>query len=218
MRIALAASVLLALGLVAEPAAAQHEGHGAHAGGQFPAGWQGRVDRETQDIAEVRFMQMGDALHVVTGPHVILWNPARTATGQYRAGATFSLARAPERLEGFGLFVGGTNLDAPNQDYLYFLIRHDGRYMIRHRMGDEIHTLANWTETPAVVRPTADAGADNTIAIEALADRVLFVVNGTTVQSFDRVPMLNTDGIVGLRVGHHMDVHVRNLTVSPISK
>jgi hypothetical protein len=210
MRMTFAAAALLTL--IAAPAAAQH---GAHAGGQFPEGWHGRVDRENQNLADVRFMAMGAGLHVVTGPHVILWDPTRTGTGAYRASATFTQARAPERLEGFGLLVGGRDLDAPEQDYLYFLIRHDGRYLIRHRAGDEVHTLVPWTETDAVRRPTATEGADNVVAIEALGERVVFQVNGTTVHTLDRVPMLNTDGIVGLRVGHHLDLHVRDLTVSP---
>lgn len=199
----------------AAPALAQvqHPGHGA--GGQFPDGWQGRVDRANQNIGEVRFMTMGDAFHIVTGPHVILWHPERTASGAYRASVTYTQMKAPERLEGFGLLVGGRDLDAAGQDYLYFLARHDGRFMVRHRAGDEVHTLAEWTESPAVRRATATERADNTLAIESLEGRVVFRINGTEVYALDRVPMLNTDGIVGLRIGHHLDVHVRDLTVEP---
>lgn len=222
VHLALAAS-FAGLAAFAAPAAAQHTDHSAHAshaghgaGGQMPEGWQGRVDRESQNLADVRFMTMGDAFHVITGPHVILWQPDHTASGQFRASVTYTQRRAPERPESYGLLVGGTDLDAPDQDYLYFMIRHDGRYLIRHRMGDEVHTLAEWTESPAVRRATADASAENTLAIEARADRVHFIVNGTTVQSFDRVPMLNTDGIVGVRVGHNLDVHFRELTVTPL--
>jgi hypothetical protein len=216
------AAVFAGLAAAAAPAAAQHTdhaahaGHGAHAGGQFPEGWQGRVDRENQNLTDVRFMAMGDAFHVITGPHVILWQPDHTATGEFRASVTYTQRRAPERPESYGLLVGGVDLDAPDQDYLYFMIRHDGRYLIRHRMGDEVHTLAEWTESPAVRQATADASGENTLAIEARADRVHFVVNGTTVQSFDRVPMLNTNGIVGVRVGHNLDVHFRDLTVTPL--
>ena len=133
MKMMTATVALLAL---AAPVAAQ---------GQLPAGWQGRVDRANQNIAEVRTMSMASGLHVITGPHVILWQPVRTASGSYRASATFAQARAPERMEGYGLFVGGKNLNADNQDYLYFLIRHDGSYMVRHRAGNEIHTMKDWT-------------------------------------------------------------------------
>jgi hypothetical protein len=160
--------------------------------------------------------QASGYFHVKTGPHVILWNPDHAATGEYRASATFVQDRAPERLESFGILVGGRDLDGPGQDYLYLLARHDGRYMIRHRAGDEVHTLANWTETPAVREATADAAASNTLAIEARAGRVDFVINGTVVQSLERVPMLNTDGIAGLRVGHHLELRVRDFTIEPL--
>jgi hypothetical protein len=106
----------LSLLVVAVPAAAQHGQHGqghAHAGGEFPAGWHGRVDRPTQNIDDVRFMAMEDHFHVITGPHVILWDPSRTASGEYRASVTVEHSRAPERLEGVGLLVGGRTWTSP---------------------------------------------------------------------------------------------------------
>jgi hypothetical protein len=214
----IAASITVAASVAfAVPAAAQqHTGHAAQAS-SFPAGWQGRVDRANQNIADVQFMRMGEAFHVVTGPHVILWNPANTAKGNYRVRGTFAQARAPQRAEGFGIVAGGQNLDQPNQDYLYFLMRHDGRFMVRHRAGDEVHTLADWTEHAAIRKPGATTGAENTLEIVSLTDRVEFVVNGTTVFSLQRAPMLNTDGIAGFRVGHHLDVQVRGFGIAPLT-
>ncbi|MBR9990048.1 MAG: hypothetical protein KFH98_09845 [Gemmatimonadetes bacterium] len=210
MRRTMAAIAMLAF---AGPAAAQHAGHGT--GGGLPDGWHGRVDRESQQLADVRFMTMGSTFHVITGPHVILWKPEHSGTGAYTASATFRQAKAPERPEGFGLFVGGQDLGGAGQDYLYFLIRHDGSYMIRHRAGSEVHTLADWTAHDAVRRPTASEGASNTVAIDAGATRVRFLVNDVEVRAFDRVPMLNTDGIAGFRIGHHLDVHIADFVVSP---
>jgi hypothetical protein len=209
------AIALTAVALGATPTAGQQP---APAAAPFPAGWQGRVDRANQDIAEVRVTEVGDALHIVTGPHVILWDTARTASGEYRARATFVQERAPERLESFGILVGGRDLAGPGQDYLYFLVRHDGRYMIRHRAADEVHTLAEWTEHAAVRRATADGSAENTLEIEARAESVVFRVNGAEVQAIQRVPMLNTDGVVGLRVGHHLDLHVHDFAIEPLEE
>lgn len=213
MRTILAALAFTLSGL---PAAAQQHAHDHGGGGGLPAGWQGRVDRAGQDLADVRFMQHGGGFHVITGPHVILWNAANTANGAYRASVTYTQSRAPDRLEGYGLLVGGRDLDAPAQDYLYFLIRHDGRYMIRHRAGDEVHTLAEWTPADAIRTPGAEGGASNTLTIEAGANRVRFLINDAEVQAFDRVPMLNTDGIVGFRIGHHLDVMIDRHGVEPI--
>jgi hypothetical protein len=216
MRVMFAVTILLA---TAVPATAQHQsGHEhEHVGGQFPEGWQGRVDRETQQLTDVRFMAMGTTFHVITGPHVILWNAERAATGEYTATASFRLARAPERPEGFGILVGGRELDGPDQDYLYFLGRHDGRYMIRHRAGTEVHTLADWTVHAAMNR-AGEEGATNALSIEATSSEVRFLVNGQVVHTLQRVPMLNTDGIVGLRVGHNMDVHVSDFRVEPAGR
>jgi hypothetical protein len=208
-----------ALLLLAAPASAQqHDAHhaaGSHhpAGGTFPTGWQGRVDRANQKIEDVQFMAMGETFHAITGAHAILWNPAHTATGAYTLAATFTQTKAPARLEGFGLLAGGRDLDQPGQDYLYFLIRHDGSYMVRHRAGTEVHTLADWTPHAAIRKATATEAASNTLAIESAANEVRFLVNGQAVHAIARVPMLNTNGLVGFRLGHHLDVRIADFAV-----
>lgn len=212
MRMAIAAVAAL---LVAAPAAAQHEGHGA---GGLPAGWEARLDRANMNIADVKLMPMGGGLHVTTGPHVILWRPEQTARGNYTVAATFTQSKAPERLEGFGILAGGQNLKADNQDYLYFLARHDGSFMVRHRAGSEVHTLANWTKHDAIQKAGPSSSAKNTLAIEARESDVRFLVNGQVVYSLDRIPMLNTNGVVGLRVGHHLDVMVNDFAVKPAAQ
>src|SRR5690606_25703567 len=121
----------VALLLAAAPAAAQHADHSAHGtGGGLPDGWHGRGDRPNQKLEDVRLMTMGSMLHAITGPHVILWRPDRTAAGAYTTSATFVQKKPAERLEGYGLMVGGRSLDAADQDYLYFLVRQDGSFMV----------------------------------------------------------------------------------------
>jgi hypothetical protein len=210
-------AVTVALCIAALPAAAQQPA--THAtGGTLPAGWHARVDRADQNVAEVQFMSMGNSFHVITGPHVILWNPAHTGAGSYRATVTYNQAKIPEHAEGYGLIVGGKNLDQPTQDYLYFLIRHDGQFMIRHRAGAEVHDLVNWTPSAAIKKPSATASATNTLDIESLPNQVRFLINNTEVKAIDRVPMLNTNGIVGLRVGHNLEVMPSSFTVQPVAK
>jgi hypothetical protein len=43
---------------------------------------------------------------------------------------------------------------------------------------------------------------------------VRFLINGTEVRGLDRVPMLNTDGLVGFRIGHNLDVHIGGFTTT----
>jgi hypothetical protein len=50
------------------------------------------------------------------------------------------------------------------------------------------------------------------------ADSVRLDANGTQLLALPRVPGLKTDGIVGLRVNHQLDVHVDGLKVTPAKK
>lgn len=210
MRKLLAISALLAL---ATPAAAQD---GAKAAGndlQFPAGWQIRLDRANANRNDVRFFVAGDGLHATTGPAAIFWNPENVATGEFDARATFIQMKPSQHPEAYGIFVGGRDLDGDAQDYFYFLIRQDGKFLVKHRAGTEIHTLFDWTEHAAVKKADAEGKATNTLEIDVRATDVRFLVNGTEVAKLDRVPYMNTDGIVGLRVNHNLDVHIEGFAI-----
>ena len=221
--------VTAALLAVAAPAAAQHQhgqpqqpaqpaqagAHADHAGHQatgMPEGWQVRLDRPGS-TAPVHFMAMEGRLHAILGPAGIFYNPQTTATGAYRAEGTFTLNKPSAHPEAFGMFLGGRDLEGPAQDYLYFLVRQDGKFMVKHRAGTETHTVIDWTEHAAVRRPGADGTAANTLAVESSAAGVRFLVNGTEVGTLPRG--VNTDGIVGLRLNHNLDVTVSDFAVHP---
>lgn len=202
-------SALLVMLLVVVPAgiAAQEA--------EFPEGWQARLDRPNADVADVRFAPMGTGYHVTLGPSTILYNPEHRATGAYRVSATFTQTRATQHPEGYGLIIGGRDLEGAAQDYLYFLIRQDGQFTIRHRGGDEVHTIQGWTEHPSVVAVEGEGGATNTLSIEAGPQRARFLINGAEVADFTDVPHLNTEGIAGLRVNHNLDLHVAGFGIEP---
>lgn len=218
--------VLTAALLAAAPAAAQHQhpaqpaagaGHADHAAAHatgLPEGWQARLDRPGSTAA-IHFMSMDGHLHAILGPAGIFYQPASTATGAYTAQGTFTLNKPSAHPEAFGLFLGGRNLDAANQDYLYFLVRQDGQFMVKHRAGSETHTLIDWTANPAVRQPGADGKATNTLAVQSGAQGVRFLVNGTEVGTLPRG--VNTDGVYGLRLNHNLDVVVTGLGVQPAS-
>jgi hypothetical protein len=205
MRTLVAAALLLA----ASPLAAQAQG-----GGTLPPGWQVRPDQPTASAADVRFFVAGDGLHVTTGPAAVLWNPANAATGEFRARVTFLQTRAPQHPEAYGLVLGGKNLDGQvpaGPDYLYFVVRGDGKYMVRHRAANgELHDVVNWTEHAAITKQDAAGKATNAIAAEAGAFGVRFLVNG---QKVAELPGISTAGIVGLRVNHNLDLHVSDFAV-----
>jgi hypothetical protein len=189
----------------------------AQAQSTLPGGWQARADRANAPMQNVKFVTMGDGYHVSLGPSVILYNPQKRAQGAYRARATFTQTRAPQHPEAYGLLVGGQKLDAASQDYLYFLVRGDGKFLVKHRAGAETHTLFDWTEHAAIKRADAAGKATNTLAIEATAAGARFLVNGTEVAKLPRGGQLKTDGVVGLRINHNLDVHVSGFGVEPIA-
>ena len=192
--------------LAAAPLAAQEHQHPA--GATLPSGWHVRADRANAPLQKVKFVQMGNGYHATLGPSVLLYNPAQTAQGSYRAHATFTQTKATPHPEGYGLVVGGKNLAAENQDYLYFLVRQDGKFMVKHRAGTETHTLFDWTAHPAIKPVDAQGKATNALAIDVTDSAARFLVNGQEVAKVDRTPAFNTDGIVGLRINHNLDVHV----------
>lgn len=183
----------------------------------LPSGWQVRTDRANAPLKDVKFVTMGDGYHATLGPSAIFYNPEQRAEGAYRAHATFTQTRAPQHPEAYGLIVGGRNLDAANQDYLYFLVRGDGKFMVKHRAGTETHTLVDWTEHSAVKRAGADGKATNALAVEATAEGARFLVNGDEVAKLPRGQGLNTEGVIGLRINHNLDVHVSDFGVDPIT-
>jgi len=203
-----------ALLLAAAPLAAQDADRAVAGGGALPAGWHVTLDRPDASAADVRFFPAGDGLHVTTGPAAVLWNPANAATGEFRAHATFAQTRAPAHPEAYGLVLGAKNLDGTppaGPDYLYFVIRGDGKYLVRHRAANgDLHNVVEWTEHAAIARQDAEGKASNAVVAEGGAFGVRFLVNGQKVAEF---PGIATAGIVGLRVNHNLDVHVSNFGV-----
>ena len=208
----------LALVAAASPLAAQNpqaDPDRAVAGGALPAGWSARLDRANASMDNVRFAPMGGGFHVTLGPAAIFWRPEHQVSGEYRVQATFTQTRAPAHPEAYGLFIAGKNLEGA-ADYMYFVVRGDGKYLIKHRAPNgDIHTITDWTEHPALVKEDAQGKATNALAVEAGAFGVRLLANGQKVAEFLRadVPYLNTDGIAGLRVNHNLDVHVADFSV-----
>ena len=87
-------------------------------------GWQGRTDRAEQRIADVRFVAMGTGYHLTNGPHAILWHQDNVATGDYtvRARLTKTPRSTSTHEESYGVFIGGSDLNGPRQNYLYCVV------------------------------------------------------------------------------------------------
>ena len=223
---------LAALALLAAPAAAQQDtSHkdmnkgmaGMHmedkdqavqGGGTLPDGWSARTDRNAP-MSNVKFITMGSGFHVTLGPAVILYRQADMAKGPFHTLATFIQTKATAHPEAYGLFYNGQNLTGANQQYTYFLVRQDGKYLIKGRTGDSTYVIQNWTASPAVNQiDSSHKSSTNKLEVDAKSQpgKVRYLVNGTEVYSASAKPS-DLMGIVGLRVNHNLDVHIDGFAV-----
>jgi hypothetical protein len=185
-------------------------------GGALPTGWMGRTDKPTAKLADAKFVTMGPGFHVTSGPAAIYWRGENAVTSPFTATATFTQTKAPMHPEAYGIFFMGKNLDAADQSYAYFLVRGDGKVMVKHRAGSEVHTILGWTDNAAVHKQDANGKATNTLSVDASRpDSVRLLVNGTEVTALPAAQFGSTNGIVGLRVNHNLDVHVADFVVTP---
>ena len=87
---------------------------------------------------------------------------------------------------------------------------------MNHRAGADIHKIIPWTESAAVNKQDASGKATNKLTVDASkADSVRLLVNDKQVAALPMNHLGKTDGLVGLRVNHNLDVHIGGLTVTP---
>lgn len=175
-----------------------------------------RVDRsqsaqDPDDRPDLTFMTMGKGFHVKGGPAGTFWDPRNNAAGNYTLKATFNLNQPSSHTNFYGLVFGGAQLEGANQTYTYFTVAQDGSYLIRHRTGDAVKDVAR-APHQAVKRPDGTGKSSNVLEVRVAADTVSYVVNGTVVHSAPRKGVI-TDGIVGFRVNHQLDVAVEGFEV-----
>ena len=181
-------------------------------GGKLPAGWSARVDKDAA-MTNVKFETMGPTgLHVTTGPAVILWKETDKGAGGFHTEATFTQTKAPQHAEAYGLFVAGKDLKGDGQSYTYFIVRQDGKFMIRSRTGATTANVVAWSDHAALVKADAAGKATNKLEILVAKDKVTFSANGKEVHSMP-VTAGTMDGVVGLRVNHNLDVHIEKFGV-----
>lgn len=188
-------------------------------GGVTVPGWTGRLDPRPESqgrkITEAKFYPMGKGIHATAGPAAIYWNPKNTVPARYTVAATFIQESASAHPEGYGLIVGGAQLTTPNQSYLYFLVRQDGKFLINHRANDStVHKIHDWTANSAIKAVDASGKATNTLSVVVDAKSATFRVNGTVVHTSD-LTMIGAGGIAGIRVNHNLDVHIDGFGITP---
>jgi len=223
------AATAVALLLAAAPARAQEHGDHQHDQAETsetrrdnpaeqprPEGWLLRLDRPDRGTTEdIVFADMPPGFHVTTGPAVLMHHPDSTASGTYRIDADVFLFDPGERREGYGIFFGGRDLEGPSQQYVYFLLRRDGKYLIKAREGEETSVVRDWTDHASIrswdARPEGEPTVQNALSVQIGPQDVAFLVNGTEVTRVPRSELPSTDGAFGLRVNHSLNLHVTSV-------
>lgn len=182
--------------------------------GEFPEGWEARFDREGMSMDDLCMVAMPPGLHITTGPRLIAYHPDSVAAGDFRIESETFLFDPEGRREAFGFFIGGSDLQGPDQRYTYFLLREGGEFLVKARSGTATPVVQDWTAHPAIAsyatKPERANTAKNVLALEADGDELRFFVNGEQVWSGPRGD-LATDGVFGLRVNHRLNLHVTTI-------
>lgn len=184
----------------------------------LPEGFLIRLDSGRGDVAEFQLSQETGGIAILTGPAGIAWRPEESVTsGDFRASATFVQYAAPVGYrEAYGIFVGGSDLQGPDQEYLYLLVRPTGDYLVKRRRGETTQVLVDWTPHESVHRVMAEGDEpENTLSIAVLGGNTVFQVNGTEVH---RMPVSEARpyGVAGIRANHRLDILVKDWSLGAI--
>jgi hypothetical protein len=195
----------------AQPAASADSDNSASGAG-LPTGYIAQFDHANAKTSDVSYTEKEPGRwEVKTGPAHILYASKDTAANKYSTSATFQQLEAPSHPEAFGVFVGGSNLNAPTVKYTYFIVRGDGKYMVKVRDGADTRTITDWTASPAIPAQDASGKGLYGIRIDVSGKTANVSVNGapvTTITGKD-IPL---NGITGVRINHNL-----HLIVTPVS-
>ncbi|GAB5410623.1 MAG: hypothetical protein BalsKO_29880 [Balneolaceae bacterium] len=188
---------------------------------KVPEGWEVRLDQPMEnliissepDSGDIYFVNMTPGWHVTTGPRAIFWHPENKAEGDYTVSTSIHLFDTKGRdREGFGLFFAGSDLKGDDQEYIYFLIRNTGDYLIKSRKGKDTKNLTQWIPSDAIVKYEAgsESTALNNLSVKVWANTIDFFINNERVLGMGRE--IKTDGLFGLRVNHAVNLHIEDLS------
>jgi hypothetical protein len=189
---------------------------------ETPQGWKLRADRsdraEDPDAAgDIKFEKMGTGFHANNPQAAVYWKPDNIAKGNYSLKGTFTLMGSAMHTEYYGLIFGGSDLDGAGQNYIYFMVAQDGTWLVKRREGEGTQNISAKTANDVVKKPDASGKSTNTLEVRVLADKIEYLVNGTVVNTTPKTGQTaKTDGIYGIRVNHHLEVHIDGFALAKL--
>jgi hypothetical protein len=194
-------------------------------GGILVDGWRGKVDARAagqgKTINDSRVAMNGNNIDLRVGPAAIYWNPANTASGNYEVKASFTENKHnPGHPHSYGVFIGGSNLDADDQALAYCIVYADGSYSVKYFHGADVETVVDREQHAAIRKADANGSATNEVGWRVRGDQASCVINGQAVKSWPKSQLVgadklqSTDGVYGVRVSHNIDVTMTPLTMT----
>jgi hypothetical protein len=184
---------------------------------QTPQGWRMRVDESTSaedpdDRPDLKVATVGSGMRITGGPAGTFWNPSNAVTGNWTARANFTLMKPSSHTNYYGLIFGGRDIEGPKQTYVYFLVAQNGTYIIRRRVGEQVTDVQGRMTHAAIQRPDANGRSVNALEVRVAGNTVSYVINGMVVHTAPKGNLV-TDGLVGVRINHALDVQMEGFTV-----
>ena len=196
------------------PSDSLHDADVAAQGAGLPAGYFAQLDTSTAKITDVSYSPAGTGRwEVRTGPAHLLYMRHDTASVHYTLSATFEQLEKPAHPEAFGVFWGGSALNKPaKQRYTYFLVRGDGKYMVKVRNGADTRTITDWTAHVGIPRENSSGKGVYGISVTVDGKSARVSVNGIPVATVDAKDA-PTKGIAGVRINHNLHLNVTPATI-----
>jgi len=202
----------------------QDVAHKVENGGIHAAGWQGRPDPGTGNTSDASLSMKGSDIEIHTGPAMLYWNPANKGTGDFTVSATFTEPKyesSNDHPHPYGVFIGGSNLDKDNANALYCAAYGRGTFIVREFTPSVVNLNGRGAANDAIHKAAGRGeSVEQTIAMSVKGDTVTCSVNGTVVATYPKSEVTgagkiaSTDGIVGIRVAHNVDVNVKDFKVT----
>jgi len=223
------AAVLAAIIAVPAISAAQDASKAVAGGGISAPGWMGKIDASEAakgaKLEDSKLVTMGPGLHVTTGPQVVYWNPANTASGNYTVEATFAEREymgLNDHPHPYGIVIGGNDMGTDNQTYLYCAAYGAGNFIVRGFGPAPFRMNGGRGEMNDAVNKASAKGqsVSNKIAVKVSADKVECIINDKTVATYPKADIVgagklkSTDGLFGVRFGHNTDAHISGLKMT----
>lgn len=180
-----------------------------------PTGWMVRSDGASKGAAgdTVKLIHRGKGFYLTSGPTSLVWTPSNVAKGKFLLeGVLYSGRTGATIPDGYGVFLGGKNMQTPNAQYTEFLVKNDGQYAVFQHIGAKRVALVDWTTIAGIALHTGrrDESVRNTFRVIVDDKTVQLVINRTLATSFPRA-VFQPDGEYGVRIGTRQQFQIESL-------